>query len=66
MLGAVVEVLTTERVMQGLTQAQLEEITAIDQSTISGLERGKTWADTRTLMRIADALDIDIIASKRG
>lgn len=48
------------RVKLGLTQAQLAERCGIDQADISRIEHGSTSPTTRTLQRIADALDADV------
>ncbi len=44
----------------GLTQAQLAERCGMDQGDISRIERGATSPTTRTLQRIADAVDADV------
>jgi ribosome-binding protein aMBF1 (putative translation factor) len=44
----------------GLTQTELAERTGIDQGDISRIERGATSPTTRTLQRIAEALDADV------
>jgi len=48
------------REKHGLTQAQLAERCGIDQGDISRIERGSTSPTTRTLQRIAQALDADV------
>ena len=48
------------RERHGLTQRQLAERCGIDQGDISRIERGSTSPTTRTLQRIADALDADL------
>jgi transcriptional regulator with XRE-family HTH domain len=48
------------REMRSLTQAQLAELSGIDQGDISRIERGATNPTARTLQRIADALDADL------
>ena len=48
------------RESHGLTQAQLAERCGIDQGDISRIERGSTSPTTRTLQRIAEALDADL------
>ncbi len=45
---------------QGLTQAELAERCGIDQGDISRIERGSTSPTSRTLQRIAAALDADV------
>ena len=44
----------------GLTQAQLAELSGIDQGDLSRIERGATNPTARTLGRIAKALDADV------
>src|SRR5712671_1753062 len=44
------------REKHGLTQAQLAELSGIDQADISRIERGSTSPTARTLQRIAEAL----------
>jgi ribosome-binding protein aMBF1 (putative translation factor) len=44
------------RERRGLTQADLAELTGIDQGDISRIERGSANPTERTLSRIADAL----------
>lgn len=48
------------RERHGLTQAELAERCGIDQGDISRIERGATNPTTRTLQRIAAALDADV------
>jgi len=48
------------REKHGLTQAQLAARCGIDQGDISRIERGSTSPTTRTLQRIAEALDADV------
>jgi DNA-binding XRE family transcriptional regulator len=48
------------RESHGLTQAQLAERCGVDQADISRIERGSTSPTTRTLQRIAEALDADV------
>jgi ribosome-binding protein aMBF1 (putative translation factor) len=48
------------REKHGWTQAELAERCGIDQGDISRIERGATSPTTRTLQRIADALDADV------
>ncbi|WP_419945625.1 helix-turn-helix domain-containing protein [Candidatus Poriferisodalis sp.] len=44
----------------GLTQAQLAQRCGMSQADISRIERGSTSPTTRTLQRIADALDAEV------
>jgi DNA-binding XRE family transcriptional regulator len=48
------------REAHGLTQQQLADRCGVDQGDISRIERGATSPTTRTLQRIAEALDADI------
>jgi ribosome-binding protein aMBF1 (putative translation factor) len=48
------------REKHGLTQAQLAELSGIDQGDISRIERGSTSPTARTLQRVADALGADV------
>lgn len=48
------------REKHGLTQAQLAERCDMSQADISRIERGSTSPTTRTLQRIADALEADL------
>jgi len=48
------------REKHGLTQAQLAARCGIDQGDISRIERGSTSPTSRTLQRIAEALDADV------
>ena len=48
------------REKHGLTQAQLAELSGIDQGDISRIERGATSPTARTLQRVADALGADL------
>ena len=44
----------------GLTQAQLAQRCGMSQADISRIERGSTSPTTRTLQRIADALEAEV------
>lgn len=48
------------RLKHGLTQVQLAELCGVDQADISRIERGSVNPTTRTLQRIAAALDADV------
>lgn len=48
------------REKHGLTQAQLAQRCGMSQADISRIERGSTSPTTRTLQRIADALDAEV------
>src|SRR5216683_2363238 len=54
------------REKHGLTQAQLAEVCGIDQGDISRIERGSTSPTTRTLQRIAEALNADVRLVERA
>ena len=45
----------------GLTQIQLAERSGIDQGDISRIERGSAMPNEKTLIRIADALNADLM-----
>lgn len=47
---------------RGLTQEQLSELAGLDRSYISQLERGLTNPSLDVLLRIAQALELDICA----
>ena len=51
------------RANKGLSQAELSEITGIDQSDISKIERGVANPSVGTLTRIAEALDGRLIVT---
>jgi ribosome-binding protein aMBF1 (putative translation factor) len=53
------------REQQGLTQMQLAERTGIDQGDISRIERGSAMPNERTLIRIANALNADLMLVPR-
>ena len=48
------------REKHGLTQAQLAQRCGMSQADISRIERGSTSPTTRTLQRIADALEAEV------
>jgi DNA-binding XRE family transcriptional regulator len=48
------------REKHGLTRAQVAERAGVAQADISRIERGSTHPTTKTLQRIADALDADV------
>jgi ribosome-binding protein aMBF1 (putative translation factor) len=54
------------REKHGLTQAELARRCGMDQGDISRIERGATSPTTRTLQRIADALDADVRLVERA
>ena len=51
------------RAKKGLSQKELAEVTGIDQSDLSKIERGVANPSVGTLKRIADALDAQLIIS---
>jgi ribosome-binding protein aMBF1 (putative translation factor) len=52
--------ITELRERHGYTQAELADRCGMDQADISRIERGSTSPTTRTLQRIAAALDADL------
>jgi XRE family transcriptional regulator, regulator of sulfur utilization len=54
------------REKRGLTQAQLAERCGVDQADISRIERGATSPTARTLQRIGEALDADLLLVARA
>ena len=54
------------RERHGLTQAELAARCGVDQADISRIERGSTSPTSRTLQRIAAALDADVRLVARG
>jgi DNA-binding XRE family transcriptional regulator len=50
----------------GLTQAELAKRCGMDQADISRIERGSTSPTSRTLLRIAEALDADLLLVARA
>lgn len=54
------------REKHGLTQAQLAQRSGMSQADISRIERGSTSPTTRTLQRIADALDAEVLLVARA
>jgi ribosome-binding protein aMBF1 (putative translation factor) len=51
------------RAKKGLSQKELAEVTGIDQSDLSKIERGVANPSVGTLKRIADALDAQLLIS---
>lgn len=62
---AVIEQLKMRRKQLGWTQKDLEYWSGVDQATISGTEAGKHSPRMTTLMRLADAMDLEIVARPR-
>ncbi len=60
MIGNVV---SSARAKKGLSQKALSEITGIDQSDLSKIERGLANPSVSTLSRIAEALDAKLVVS---
>ena len=59
------EQITAARKRAGMTQAELSATAGISQGDISSIERGQVDARLSTLIRIAMALDLDLIAVPR-
>lgn len=59
----VAQAVASARAERGLSQQQLSELTGIDQSDISKIERGLSNPSIATLERIASALDGDLLIS---
>ena len=55
------DVVMSARARKGITQKELSDMTGIDQSDISKLERGVSNPSVSTLSRIADALDSKLV-----
>ena len=55
------DVVMAARARKGITQKELSDITGIDQSDISKIERGVSNPSVSTLSRIADALDSKLV-----
>ena len=53
------------REKRGLTQTELAERSGVPQSEISRIERGSVHPTERTLVRLADALDADLVLVER-
>ena len=53
------------REKRGLTQTALAERSGVPQSEISRIERGSVHPTERTLVRLADALDADLVLVER-
>ncbi|MBO4845409.1 MAG: helix-turn-helix transcriptional regulator [Lachnospiraceae bacterium] len=51
------------RAKKGLSQKELAEITGIDQSDLSKIERGVANPSIGTLSRIAEAMDAELMVS---
>ena len=59
----VADAVISARAKKGLSQNELSELTGIDQSDISRIERGAANPSVNTLNRIADALDASLAVS---
>ena len=57
----IAERVTEQRIAKGLSQRQLAELCSTTQSAIARLERGGRPPRIDTLLRIADALDCDLV-----
>jgi transcriptional regulator with XRE-family HTH domain len=63
--AAVAEKVAERRQEQGLSQRELAEIVGTTQSAIARLERGGRPPRIDTLLRIADALECDLVVDLR-
>ena len=63
---AVAEQVTTQRKARGLSQKELAELTGTTQSAIARLESGGRPPRIDTLLRIAEALDCELIVDLRA
>jgi transcriptional regulator with XRE-family HTH domain len=59
--AAIAEQVAEQRQAKGLSQRELAEIVGTTQSAIARLERGGRPPRIDTLLRIADALDCDLV-----
>ncbi len=57
------EAVAAARARKGISQKKLSELTGIDQSDISKIERGNANPSVATLERIAKALDSELVIS---
>jgi len=53
------------RERHGLTQTELAARSGVDQADISRIERGSAYPNEKTLLRIAEALDADLVLVAR-
>jgi transcriptional regulator with XRE-family HTH domain len=63
--AAIAEQVADRRQAQGLSQRELAELVGTTQSAIARLERGGRPPRIDTLLRIADALDCDLVVELR-
>ena len=63
--AAIADKVAERRQAQGFSQRQLAEIVGTTQSAIARLERGGRPPRIDTLLRIADALDSDLVVDLR-
>jgi len=63
--AAIAEKVAEQRQAKGLSQRELAEIVGTTQSAIARLERGGRPPRIDTLLRIADALDCDLVVDLR-
>ena len=61
----IAERVTEQRIAKGLSQRQLAELCSTTQSAIARLERGGRPPRIDTLLRIADALDCELVVDLR-
>lgn len=59
-MNTVGETITIYRVKKGLTKAKLSQITKVSPSLITKLENGERMPSTKTKLKIANALNVDI------
>ncbi|MGZ4359588.1 MAG: helix-turn-helix domain-containing protein [Gaiellaceae bacterium] len=64
--GQIADQVAEQRLARGLSQRQLAELTATTQSAIARLERGGRPPRIDTLLRIAEALDCDLLVELRA
>ena len=63
--AAIAERVAEQRRVRGLSQRELAQLTDTTQSAIARLERGGTPPRIDTLLRIADALDCELVVELR-
>ena len=65
LFARIAEQVATQRKGRGLSQAELAELTATTQSAIARLESGGRPPRIDTLLRIAEALDCELVVELR-
>lgn len=63
---ALIDCLIEERRNKGMTQKELAELTCLTQSVIARFEGKKTMPQLDTLLKIASALDCDLVLTPRN